>query len=121
MAEAGTFCINADVKRKAGEGASTTSSAEAYTNDFITQVESYINCLVRYNFTDNYVALNDDVKFILKEATSNMAAMYVILYDTSGYRSVSATENMLNVLWVRFKQCIILLQDQKTTTYIQGA
>lgn len=120
MVEAGTMCVNADVLKKAGRGASPVSSAEAYTNEYILQAESYINNLCRQNFTDSYAGLNVDVKYILKEATSNLAAVYVMLYDLDGYRTIEA-ENMLSVLWARFKHCIKLIQDQKTVTYIGGA
>jgi len=121
MAEEGTFTIRAEVLRKAGRGASATPSAEEYTNDFIKQAESYINVLTRYNFTDNYAATNADVKLILKEAASNLAAIYVIQYDISGYTSSREAENIINMNWARFTQCIQLLNDQKTITYIRGA
>lgn len=121
MVESGIFTNNAEVLRKAGRGASAVSGAEAYTNDYINQVESYINCLARYNYSDNYATLNADVKLILKEAASNLAAIYVIQYDTTGYSSTREAENIINTNWARFMQCIRLLHDQKTNTYIQGA
>lgn len=121
MAEAGTLAINADVLIKCGSGVSATSSAEAYTNEYILQAESYINNATRYNWTDNYAALNADVKYTLKEATSNLAAIYVISYDPSGYQSLSQAELLINLCWIRFKQCLFVLMDQKTQTFITGA
>ena len=52
MADTGIFCQNADVLRKAGANASSTATAEAYTNDFIAQAESVINAMTRYNWSD---------------------------------------------------------------------
>lgn len=121
MAEEGTFCNNADVKRKAGAGVSSVSSAEAYTNDYITQAESYINAFTRHNFTDTYAALNNDVKFILKEATSNLAAIYAIMYDFTGYPSRIDAENKMQICWLRMKHCLRVLKDQKVITYINNA
>ena len=43
MADEGTFATTAEIGRKAGDNASSTAIAEAYTNDFIKQVESEIN------------------------------------------------------------------------------
>ena len=43
MADTGIFATTAEVARKAGDNVSTTSIAEAYVNDFMTQAESEIN------------------------------------------------------------------------------
>jgi hypothetical protein len=120
MAEAGTMCINADVIKKAGDGASSTSTAEAYTNEYILQAESFINCVTRHNFTTGYAGLNVAVKYLLKEAASNLAAIYAITYDMSGYTSISRAELLVNINWIRFKQCMRLLMEQKTITFMKG-
>ena len=49
MVDTGIFATTAEVARKAGAGASATSSAEAYVNDYMTQVESLINTVTRHN------------------------------------------------------------------------
>ena len=87
-----------EVQRKAGSGASGTSKAEAYVNDYMTQVESFINVVTRKNWSDAYSTLNVDVKGILKEVASNLAAIYVIQYDMSGYTSRVAAEDSINIL-----------------------
>src|SRR3990167_8903586 len=98
MADTGIFATTAEVGRKAGSGKSATSSAEAYVNDFMTQAESVINTLTRYNWSDAYATLNADVKGILKEAASNLAAIYVIQYDMSGFASRVHAEDSINIL-----------------------
>ena len=98
MADTGIFATTAEVQRKAGANASSTANVEAYINDFMTQAESFINTATTYNWSDAYATLNADVKGILKEIASNLAAMYVIQYDMSGFTSRSEAETMLDVL-----------------------
>lgn len=121
MADTGIFATTAEVGYKAGANASATSKAEAYVNSYMTQVESYINCESRYNWSDAYSTLNADVRGILKEAASNLAAMYVIEYDMSGFTSRAEAESMLNVLYTRAMDCIKLLREQVVKDFINGA
>ena len=76
MVDTGIFATTAEVERKAGANASATSKAEAYVNDYMTQAESVINTMCRYNFSDNYATLNADTKNILKEVASNHDVCY---------------------------------------------
>jgi|SRR3990167_3891363 len=121
MADTGIFATTAEVQRKAGAGASSTSKAEAYVNDFMTQAESEINALTRYNWSDNYASLNADVKGVLKEAASNLAAIYVIVYDMSGYNSRTEAEDLINVLRDAYLRCIGILRDKKAQDFMNGA
>lgn len=119
MVDTGIFATTAEVQYKAGSGASATSKAEAYINSFMAQVESQINATVRYNFSDNYAALNDDTKGILKETASNLAAIYVIIYDMSGYTSRIEAEDIINVLRDIALRNLQLLKDKKVTDFIR--
>lgn len=121
MADTGIFATTAEVSRKAGDGASTTANTEAYINDFMTQVESEINCMCRYNFSDNYSSLNVDVKNLLKEVASNLAAIYVIQFDFSGYSSRTEAEDMINVLRDAALRGMSILRDKKTQDFMNGA
>jgi hypothetical protein len=121
MADTGIFATTAEVQRKAGDGASTTANVEAYINDFMTQAESIINAMTRYNWSDAYSGLNVDVKGILKAAASDLAAIYVIQYDMGGYTSRREAEAMINVLRDSFLRNISILRDKKTQTFINGA
>jgi len=89
MADNGIFCTQAEMLMKAGARVSSVVTAAVdttfvYSNSFISQAESTINCDARYNFSDNYATLNVDVKEILKQTASDLAAMYCIQYDMSG-------------------------------------
>tara|TARA_Y100000310_G_scaffold76543_2_gene73044 strand:- start:1482 stop:1847 length:366 start_codon:yes stop_codon:yes gene_type:complete len=121
MADTGIFATTAEVARKAGAGASATSVAEAYTNDYMTQAESFINTAARFNFSDAYSGLNADVKGMLKEAASNLAAIYVIEYDMGGYTSRAEAENMINILRDAALRIISVLRDKKAQDFMNNA
>ena len=121
MADTGIFATTAQIGYKAGAGKSATSAAEAYTNFFIAQAESFINVACRYNFSDNYTNLNGDVKYLLQEAASNLAAIYVINYDMAGYTTRMEAEDIINVLYQRATECIGMLMDQDNVNFIKAA
>ena len=121
MADTGIFATTAEVQRKAGANASATATSEAYINDFMTQVESQINSVTRFNWSDAYSGLNADTKGILKEVSSNLAAIYFIQYDMSGFTSRVEAEDMINVLRDAALRGLSLLKDQKRKTFISGA
>lgn len=121
MADTGIFCTGTEVQRKAGAGASATATAEAYTNDFIAQAESLINSVCRYNYSDNYSSLNADVKGVLKEVASNIAAIYCIQYDMSGYTTRTEAEDMINILRDAALRGLSILRDKKVQSFINDA
>jgi hypothetical protein len=121
MADTGIFATTAEIGYKAGANASTTSKAEAYTNSYEAQAESFINTTTKFNWSDAYSGLNADVKALLKEAASNIAAMYVIIYDMSGFNSKAEAQTMLDVLWDRADECLKLLKQKAETDFIRGA
>ena len=114
------FATTAEVARKAGANASATSVADAYVSDYLTQVESEINTFCRYNFSDAYAALDVDVKGILKEVASNLAAIYVIQFDMSGFTSRVEAEDMINVLRDAALRGMSILRDKKAQDFING-
>ena len=119
MADTGLFATTAEVGYKAGAGASATSKAEAYVNSYMTQVEAFINSSCRYNFSDNYAGLNVDTKGVLKQIASDLAAIYVINYDMSGFASRLEAEDKINVLRDAALRGISLLKDKKVTDFIR--
>jgi len=121
MADTGIFATTAEVARKAGANASAVSVAEAYVNDYMSQAESEINSLCRYNYSDAYAGLSVDVKGLLKQAASNLAAIYVITYDMSGFTTRTEAEDMINVLRDNYLRAISLLRDKQVQTFINGA
>lgn len=121
MADTGIFATTAEVERKAGAGVSSTSKGEAYVNDYMTQVESFINSFCRFNFSDAYGTLNVDTRGILKEVASNLAAIYVIQYDFSGITSRVEGEDRINILRDAALRGLSVLRDKKTQDFINNA
>ena len=121
MVYTGILATILDVKYKAGDNSSTVSNTETYINSYMTQAESFINVATRYNWSDNYAGLNVDVKGILKEAASNLAAIYIIQYDMSGFTSRIEAEDMVNILRDGFLRCISVLRDIKQQDFINNA
>ena len=117
MADTGIFATTTEVQYKAGANASTVSNTEAYINNFMTQAESMINIETEFNWSDNYAALNVDVKGILKMAASAKAAMMVINYDLTGF-SARERETMLDILKDEYNMAIKLLRDQDVKTFM---
>jgi len=121
MADTGIFATTAEVSRKAGASASTTSNVEAYINQFMTEAESLINAISRTNYSDSYAGLNADVKGILKMAASAKAAMMVIQFDMSGFTSRIEAETMLDVLRDEWRMAIDELKKDEVRTFIGKA
>ena len=121
MADTGIFATTAEVSRKAGANASSTSNVEAYINDYMTQVEAQINAVARFNWSDAYTGLNTDTKGILKEVASNLAAIYVIQFDMSGFTSRTEAQSMIDVLRDGALRGLSLLRDKKVKEFVDNA
>jgi len=121
MADTGIFATTAEVERKCGAKVSTVSKAEAYVNDYMTQAESLINTITRFNWSDAYSGLNADTKGILKEVSSNLAAIYAIQYDMSGFTSRIEAEDMINILRDAALRGLSVLRDKKAKEFIDTA
>jgi hypothetical protein len=112
MADTGIYASTAEIQYKAGAGASATSKAEAYTNVFIAQAESYINVCAKKIFatsTGEFGALDSGTRGVLKEAASNLAAIYVINYSYAGWTDRTEVEDMIDILYKRAMDCIRVL------------
>ena len=117
---ASIFATTAEVARKSGANASAVSVAAAYVDDYMTQAESEINAHTRFNWSDEYAGLDADVKGLLKQAASNLAAIYVINYDMSGYSSRTEAENMINTLRDGALRGMSILRDKKNQTFVNN-
>lgn len=114
-----TFCTTTQAENKAGANAS--SAGKNLAEEFIEQAESTINTSCRYNFTANFSDLNSNVKKILEETASNLAAIYIISYDMTGYNQRIMAEDLINVLRDAALRNISILRDKKAQTFIENA
>jgi len=120
MADAGIFATTAEVQYKAGANCNSTANAETYINSFMTQAESRINADTLYNWSDVYPTLNIDVKGILKEAASNLAAIYVINYEQSAV-GITEAKSRIDVLMFNYQECVKILRQEANRTKVQEA
>ena len=110
MAEEGTLCINADVLKMAGANASSTATAEAYTNVFIKMAEGHLCAAARYDWVTNYSSISTVGKHILRDAAAKYAAIQSINYNMAGFSSRQEALTMVNILWAGFQKCVTLLE-----------
>lgn len=107
------MCSSGAIVRKAGANANSTAIASgALLHQFSEEAESYINVASKLNFTDLYSTLNDDVKKLLDQTSSDMAASYLITYDMSGYTNIKEATTMLDFYRDRINQNIELLSKE---------
>ncbi len=106
---------------KCGLGVSVTAVSEAFANSFIEQAESVINMICRKVFaadTAAFTALPVTTKHMLTEVASNLAAIYAITWDMSGFSSRIEAEDMINILRDASLRGLSLLRDQKQKDFL---
>ena len=113
-----TLCTSGAVVLKAGVGANEILDTE-YTQ-LINQAEGVIATVSRVDWVAVYSTLDINIKLILEEAASNLAGMYAIQRDMSGYTSRAEAETMLDVLNAGANRAMSLLRDDKQKTFLGG-
>ena len=121
MAHDGIFATSDEILVKAGENVDATGSTETRINSLCLQIESLINAVTRYNWSDNYAGLNADVRGLLTEAESNLVAIYLIQFNMAGYTSRVEAEDMVNILRDGALRALSLLRDMKVRDFMNGA
>lgn len=124
-----TISVSAAVLIKAGSGVNTTlkdgGSTVRVSGDFIVdrwinEAESTINDVGRYDFVGNYSSLSVKYREIAREIVENLAAIYCITYDMSGYTSRVEAESMINVLRDGAIRGLSIIKDKKAQDFIDG-
>jgi len=106
---------------KAGANVSATSIAEAFANSYIQQAESLINVMCRKVFAAApaaFTALPTTTKYLLTEVASDLAAIYAIQYDMSGFTSRVEAEDMINILRDAALRGLAILRDDKNEKFL---
>ena len=120
---ASIFATIAEVQRKVGINAATAGTdpnSDNFINQFMGEAESLINGTVRFNFSDKFAGLNDDVKGILRMAASAWAAIGVIQFDLGAHGRSNALI-MINSLLHQYNTCIAQLKDKDVREFIRNA
>ena len=115
-----TLCSSAAITTKAGLGVnSTAASSEALLQRLSEQAEARIAAVSREDWVSLYSGLTAGTKEILDDACSNLAAIYLVAYDMSGYTSRVEAEDIINVLRDSALFNLGLLKDQKRVKFIK--
>lgn len=120
MAHTGIFATSSEILTCAGENYDT-SVTEAKINELCLQAESYINSVCMFNFSDNFVSLNVDVKYLLSCFEANFVAFHIIKYNMAGYSSRIEAETMLDGCWATYHEIVTILKDKEIQTYMDEA
>ena len=116
----GTLCSLADAVNKAGANASSASTEEILVSDFVIQAEGFLNSATKHNWTDNYSTLNADIKQILNQTVSCLAAIDIITYDMAGYTSRVEAETMINTYREEINRNLFFLLNEDNKEYIRS-
>tara|TARA_Y100000310_G_C20200096_1_gene586479 strand:+ start:124 stop:486 length:363 start_codon:yes stop_codon:yes gene_type:complete len=120
MAHTGIFATSDEILVRAGENYDT-SMTEARINDLASQSESTINILTRYNWSDAYAGLNEDVKRILSAASAAYCAIYIVSFNMGGYSSRVEAEDIVNIQRDSFLRDLSILRDKKQQIFMTSA
>jgi hypothetical protein len=121
MADAGVYGTNALVKMKAGTKASATSTGQTYTDEYLNEAEAFINCAARKVFAVDaaaFAALPATTRQLLTEIATDIAAIYAINWDLSGFTTRYEAEDMINVLRDRYMQAMGFLLGTDQISFI---
>ena len=123
MANAGQFAQDSDILLRVGTGASATVKAAGWFDTIIIDVEAFINCVCRFDFStaDAVTTLNTTVRGLLIDTSACLAAIEGIIWDMSGYASRIDAEDSINVLRDIALRNLSILRDKKTQDFITGA
>ena len=122
MAHTGIYATSAECIFEMGNGYNSTIVDEAAINALSLHCESFINDLCRHVFADSstqFTTLAKTKKGLLSETVACFVGFKGAKADAAGYGSQREQENIINVCWARFIQCIGLLKNQETVTFIK--
>ncbi len=121
MVFTGITATEAQIDQKTGANAPGTFT-DVMKTQALLQAESYVNVATEFNWSDWYAGSpNVDVKYIITEATTSLVAIEAIKYDMSGFTSRVEAEDMINILFARFIQCMDVLTDLPTEKFMTDA
>ena len=106
-----TLCTVYEAQMKAGKNVSVSGGDANFMESFINEAEGYVCMRTRYNWIAAHAGLSAYVKYILRLAVSNLAAMYAIQYDMAGFTTRTEAETMLDVLRDGFVKAMEVLED----------
>lgn len=123
-----TLATSGQVLGKAGVNVSPNLSGQSaiwdsgqFGDDWILEAEGQVNTASRKNWVDEYATLNVDVKNMLSGVVSNLAAIYAIQYDMSGYTSRVEAEDMVNILRDAALRELSIIREAAAKDFVENA
>ena len=115
-----TFCTSQAIIDKAGSAASEaiTTNATALAI-FYDNAEAVVSTVSRFDYVTVSGSLQTNIKPILADAISDLAAIHVVAWDMVGYPSRIVAEDMINVLRDGALRNLSLLRDQKGVKFLK--
>jgi len=118
---AGTLCTLADAVNKGGANANAVATNESLVSDWVRQAEGKIACVTEFDWVDAYSSISEDVRFILNETASEIAAIKIITYDMDAYKAeTSEAETMINVYRENINFNLNLLSQERVKDFLES-
>ncbi|MCD6148642.1 hypothetical protein J7J18_04675 [bacterium] len=95
---------------------------QAKIEENINQAESIVDAVMKMTARGS----NPDFTFdadkhgIIRDATTCIAALLCIMYDTSGFSSRAEAAFVCDLLWNEANRCLALLYDEKGKNYLKN-
>ncbi len=130
MTHSGLWATSAECIAKAGDNYNSTNVDEAMINAFALQVESLINSLTRFNWSNEFSApattstLSADVWHMLGLAESNLVGIHMLAHKPTGEDGTLSRiefEDRINILRDGFLFAISILRDKKVQKFMREA
>ena len=97
----------------------STSLVDADIEEYILQAEGVINLIMKsdYDFETNFDATKHR---LLRDAATNFAAFYCVLYERNTSLSKTEWSQTLSVLWKRWVENRQMLEDREVIKHLEG-
>ena len=121
VGHAGIYATLIQYQAKCGANVSAATAVEAWANQVINEAEGLINGLCRKEFAVDataFAALPAAARMLLTEVTTDIAAIYAIQYDMSGFSSRAEAETMILTLRDAAMRGLGILRDKKTQEFL---
>ena len=130
MVHEGLFATSTECIAKAGTAYDSTNVDEAMINEFCLQAESVINCMCRFDWSNQFSApatttLSANMWHMLGQVESDLVGIYMIEANMEGLAAANypdriQAEDMINILRDAALRGISILRDKKTQSFIKG-
>lgn len=110
-----TYALATEMGYKAGANVNSTASGAAYLEKFGYMAESVINIETGIDWSawyTSYAATYPHLAYILVDAATNLAAIYIINYDMSGFTNIQEAVSRIDVLYQLYQNDLRILKEE---------